>query len=313
MPDNRSPSPRIALVGLGRTGVSLGLALRRAYPSATVAGHDRDSDAAKAAQKAGAITKVHWNLIDACDGADLVLLALPAGEVLATLKPLGRELANGVVSDTAPLKAPLVRWAEANLPAGLRYVGGHPLLRPAEAASADAFEGCAYCLTPTPNTDASAVGVVADMATAIGAKLMYMDAAEHDGAMTYLRQMPALAAAAALQLARVSEASTDLKALHDALPREATVLAGASGSLAGLELAEADLAPMKAWLDRYVALLSRLRAALEPGQSTALEEMARALDGARTFWENEAVERPDGGTGDARPRGEPWRRLFGLR
>jgi prephenate dehydrogenase len=311
MPDKRTAGPRIALVGLGYTGTCLGLALRRAYPAATIVGHDREGDAAKAAQKAGAVTQTHWNLIGACEGADLVLLALPTAAVLATLEPLGRELGRGVVSDTAPLKGPLVRWAAANLPPGLHYVGGHPLSRRGEAASADAFGGRAYCLTPTPATDSDALAVVSSMAEAIGAKPLYLEASEHDSAMAYLRQMPALAAAAALQLARGNEAQADLKALAEAMPPEAVGLAGAAGPLAGTGLAEDDMAPLKAWLDRYLALLTRVRTAMDGG-GEQWEQVARPLDAARSFWENPSVERPDGGGEDPAARG-PRRRLFGLR
>ena len=314
MPDRQGKGHRFALVGLGYTGTSLGLALRRAYSAAIVAGHDRDAGAAKAALKAGAVTKTHWNLIDACDGAQVVFLALPAREVIATLAPLANELAQGVIiSDTASIKAPIVRWAAANLAPTVHYVGGHPLLRRSEPASADACRGCTYCLTPVPDTDPGAVAIVADVVAAIGANAVFLDPGEHDGMMLYLRQMPALAAAAALQLAAESDTRTDLRALRGALSPEAVSLAAELEPLAGTLLQDSDLAPLRAWLDRYIGLLQRLRAALEPGDEADIDEAVSGLDAGRAFWENEPAERPGSGTDDARSRGESWRRLLGMR
>lgn len=314
MPERQGQNLRFAIVGLGYTGTSLGLALRRAYPGATVIGHDRDVAAAQAAVKAGAVSRTHWNLIEACEGAQAVLLALPACEVLATLRPLGPELAPGiVVTDTASLKAPIVRWAAANLPSGVCYVGGHPLLRHVEPPSADAFVGCTYCLTPAADTEAGAVAAVSAIAAAIGSETMYLDPVEHDGMMAYLQQMPALAAAAALQLAAESHARTGLEALRGAVPAGAVTLAAELESIASADLTDADLAPLRAWLDRYLALVQNLRAAIEPGAEAGLGEAMSGLDAARAFWEHEPTKPPVGGSNGSPDHGPAWRRLLGMR
>jgi prephenate dehydrogenase len=49
--------PKIAIVGLGLIGSSLGLALRKAQPEFNIVGHDRDSALAKKAYDAGAVEK----------------------------------------------------------------------------------------------------------------------------------------------------------------------------------------------------------------------------------------------------------------
>jgi len=316
MPEKHGQDFHFAIVGLGFTGASLGLALRRAYPGATVVGHDRDAAAAQAAVKANAVSKTHWNLIEACDGAQAVFLALPAAEVLATLRPLAPELPPGiVVTDTASLKAPIVRWAAANLPAGVCYVGGHPLLRHGQPplASADAFTGCTYCLTPAPDTGAGAVAAMSGIVAAIGANVMYLDPVEHDGMMAYLQQMPALAAAAALQLAAESHARAGLKALRAAVPEGAMTLAAELESIAGADLADSDLAPLRAWLDRYLELMQDLRAALEPGAESLLGTAIGNLDAARAFWEHQPTKSPADGGEEAPGPGASWRRMLGMR
>src|SRR5512135_1823647 len=106
--------PRITIVGLGRIGGSIGLALKQANADLEIIGHDKDSRTAGLAQKRGAVDKTEWNLLNACDGAGLVVLALPLGAIRDTLKVLGNELQPGViVTDTATTKTPVLEWAGA--------------------------------------------------------------------------------------------------------------------------------------------------------------------------------------------------------
>ena len=78
----------LTILGLGRLGGSLALRLAgRADPSVPsagqalrVTGYDTDPGTAKHAQSEGTLHKAHWNLINAVDGADLVVAALPYAE-----------------------------------------------------------------------------------------------------------------------------------------------------------------------------------------------------------------------------------------
>ncbi len=174
---------KLTIVGLGATGHSLGLALRAALADVEIVGHDRDPDASLAAKQAGAVDSTHWNLVSACDGAAVVMLALPTRECRSTLEALREELAPGtVVTDTAPLKLPLVRWASQHLPPTVHFVGGHPLAG-VDPPRASAFSEATYCLTPTPDTDPEAVAVVSRLVESIGARPAFTDPSEHDGLM----------------------------------------------------------------------------------------------------------------------------------
>ena len=69
--------PKITIVGLGLIGKSIGKALRAVGGQIEVMGHDREPMEAKEAQQAEAVDKIHWNLISACEGADVVIIATP--------------------------------------------------------------------------------------------------------------------------------------------------------------------------------------------------------------------------------------------
>ena len=121
---------KIAIIGLGRIGGSVGLALKKAKIDAEIVGHDKDSETAHKAQKRGAVDKTEWNLHGACDHAGLIVLALPLAAVKSTLEALKESLGPGViVTDTATTKVPVLEWARA-LPQGVEFVGGNPALNP---------------------------------------------------------------------------------------------------------------------------------------------------------------------------------------
>ena len=72
-----TPKPRIAIVGLGLVGSSLGLALRQAEVTSTVVGHDRDRLLANEAKSRGAVDRTEWNLISAVEKSDIVTVPYP--------------------------------------------------------------------------------------------------------------------------------------------------------------------------------------------------------------------------------------------
>ena len=152
------PKPRITIVGLGLIGSSIGLALSREQRDFEIIGHDKSSAAAGQAKKLQAVDKTEWNLISACDGAGLVILALPLGAIRETMQAVAGELAEGaVVMDTASVKAPVQAWADELLPSNVPFVGTNPIVGSDATgditARADLFEGRLWAICPSPSTD----------------------------------------------------------------------------------------------------------------------------------------------------------------
>src|SRR5712692_11340211 len=101
----------VTLLGLGRLGGSLARCLA---PSGElrISGYDRDASVARQAQRQGVLRKAHWNLPNAVDLADLVLLTAPMMEQRETLKLIAPTLREGcVVATVGPLLAPPLAWA----------------------------------------------------------------------------------------------------------------------------------------------------------------------------------------------------------
>src|SRR5512139_91175 len=106
-------SVRITIVGLGQIGSSIGLALKARDLDIHRIGHDKEPQAAKESQRAGAVDDVKYNLPASVRESQIVILALPLAAVRETLEIIAPDLKEGMlVLDTAPAKATVAAWAQ---------------------------------------------------------------------------------------------------------------------------------------------------------------------------------------------------------
>ncbi len=277
---------QITILGLGTVGISLGLALRRALPEARLVGHDPSHERAREALRRKAVDRTSWNLPGACEEADLILLALPLGEIEATFRAIAPALKEGtLVMDTAELKAPVMAWAQAYLPTSTPFIGGHPILRPGagEDPDPDLFQDALFCLTPPPQVPSWAVEAAAGLAHRIGARPFFIDPVEHDGWMAALEQLPTLLGAALLS---VWSAAPARREMPQAIGRRfARLTADLPDASSGRLAATANRESLLYWLDRLLETLGRLREALAgAGDEGTLEELFRAASQTRDAW-----------------------------
>ncbi|MFZ2113968.1 MAG: prephenate dehydrogenase/arogenate dehydrogenase family protein [Solirubrobacteraceae bacterium] len=148
---------RLAVLGVGLIGGSIGLAARR-RTGAYVVGYDREASALSSAVELGAIDEPAFAISDAVREADVVFIATPVGAAtdtaLLALEAAGSECA---LSDVGSTKRAIVGAISDP-----RFVGGHPLAgaETAGVASAreDLFEGATWYLTPAAGAAWSAAG-----------------------------------------------------------------------------------------------------------------------------------------------------------
>ena len=120
---------KITLIGLGKIGVSVGLALAKHTEQIYRVGHDRKPEHANLAKRLNAIDKVEYNLPASVANSDIVLLALPMDQVRDTLEVIAPDLREGaVVMDTVPVKQPVVQWVEELFKPDRYYVGLMPVI-----------------------------------------------------------------------------------------------------------------------------------------------------------------------------------------
>jgi prephenate dehydrogenase len=194
---------RVAIIGLGQIGGSVGRALIGAGEPWQVVGWTRSDEARRAAADGG--IDMAASIGDACREADLVILAAPPLVCLELLDalagPLRTSLApDAVITDVASTKAQISAHAASH---GLRFVGGHPMAgREARGyASSDPalFVGRPWVVTPAEPADAAAEARVTLLATVCGAEVVRLDPDVHDAAVAAISHLPLVAAAALVE------------------------------------------------------------------------------------------------------------------
>jgi prephenate dehydrogenase len=286
-----TPKPRITIVGLGRIGCSMGLRLRETEVASEVIGHDVDPARNNQAKRMGAVTKTHFNLISACEESDLVLLAIPLEGIRSTLEAIGPYLREGcVVMDTATLKRPVLRWADELLPTGVHFVGGNPIPRGGndgtslEEASSELFVDGLFCLTPAPDAEPAAVKLAADLVAVLGAKPLFLDAAEHDGLTSAVEHLPSMVGVALLDLAVSQPTWQEMRKLAgDAFAATTTLPTG--DEVAYRTLIEHNRDNLVRWLDGFVDRLQSLRRLLDEEDLSSLDEIYRTAAERRQAWQ----------------------------
>jgi prephenate dehydrogenase len=307
-------APRITIVGTGLIGASLGLALKKAKLGYEIVGHDKSTAAANKAKKLGAVDRTEWNLINAVEGAGLVILAIPVDAIKPTLEAIAPYLSEGVVvTDTASTKQVVLDWAKNVLPSGVNFVGGHPLVgsdaASADAASADLFTGATYCLIPGAGAQPEAVQLLVGLASTVGAEPFFPDATEHDNFQAAVADLPLLLAAALMGMAASSPANREIRKMAGADFRKATALADADAKTSA-QICAANRDGILRWMDAYVDELARLRGLVAAG-GPELQVVFEHAATSRAQWGNrEEDERSVAMKAASITSGEQMQRFF---
>lgn len=282
------PKPRITIIGLGLIGSSIGLGLSREQRDFEIVGHDKSPTAAGQAKKLQAVDKTEWNLISACEGAGLVILALPLGAIRETMQALAGELADGaIVVDTASVKAPVQAWADELLPPRVTFVGTNPVVASeqagAAAARADLFEQRTWAICPSPATNESAVKTASDLAARLGAKPLFLDATEHDGLAAAVEQLPALASMALLTSAVSQPGWREMRRLAGGQFESSTRLVSVDPHVfSDAMLLNAEQAVR--WIDGFIDNMAAWRDLIAAGDRETIDKAFVDAAAARDRW-----------------------------
>jgi prephenate dehydrogenase len=187
---------RVAILGTGLIGASVGLAIKAARPTTQISGYDASGDSLRRAQSVKAIDR-RASLRDALADVELVIISTPVGAMKALFEEIGPLLpVDALVMDTGSTKARVLEWAAQLLPNGVRFVGGHPMAGKTEsgpdAADAKLFQGAVWCLVPLPTAPRDAIDDAVQLVEGFGAAPYFVDAEEHDGLVASASHLPYL-------------------------------------------------------------------------------------------------------------------------
>lgn len=269
---------RIAIIGLGLIGGSIGLALKRSgLKEIEIVGTARTRETLQKAKKRGAIDRDAHSPAEAVRDARLVIIATPIMQAKAVLEEIAPALAEGaVVTDACSTKTDVMRWARDILPRSAFFVGGHPMAGKEEsgidAAEAELFRDKPWVIVPAVDAPEPAVRTVLGLAQTCGANPVYMDAAEHDSYVAAISHLPLVASAAVFSTAFGSQAWPEIAALASSGFRDSTRLASGSPEMAH-DIMATNRENVIHWIDRLQQELFRFREAIESGDGGAIRDV----------------------------------------
>lgn len=262
---------RVALVGTGLIGGSVGLALRSLGWHVT--GTDEHAPTLARALELGAVDAPGVD-----PAAELTVIATPVGSV----PQLARQALErgGVVTDVGSVKAPVMRAVEHP-----RFVGGHPMAGSEalgiEGARADLFNGATWALTPNDRTDPDALSLVHSVVRSVGAEVVTLDPARHDRLVATVSHVPHLTAAALMGVA------DDRSVEHPALKRLAAggfrdmTRIAAGDPRIWLDICNDNTDAICEVLDGLVESLTEIRSIVAEGRTDELSERLTRAQVAR--------------------------------
>jgi prephenate dehydrogenase len=188
---------RLAIVGVGLLGGSVAKAARARGVAREIVGVGRDLGRLGPAVRDGALDRATTDLAEGVAAADLVVLGATVLANEALLPAVWRAApAGAVVTDVGSTKRGIVAAADRLAPGRpqVQFVGSHPMAGSEQSgyavARADLFAGATVVVTPSDAGDARAVKGVGEFWTALGARVVTLDADTHDRTVAAISHLP---------------------------------------------------------------------------------------------------------------------------
>ena len=267
---------RIAIIGLGLLGGSIGLAVREHLPGVTTTGYDADPAARVRASARQLVDQVCDNSADAVRAADLVVLCVPVGAMGAAAAAFASALpATAIISDVGSSKQSVATALAAALP-GHAVIPAHPVAGTErsgpDAGFASLFQQRWCIITPPDGADPAQVAALSQFWEALGARIELMSASHHDLVLAVTSHLPHLIAYTIVGTASDLEGVT-----------ESEVIKYSAGGFRDFTRIAASDPTM--WRDVFLtnkdAVLEMLQRFTE--DLTALQRAIRIGDGAQLF------------------------------
>jgi len=280
---------KITIIGVGLLGGSIGLAARKNRVAKEIAGFVRGAKNISDCEKFGATDFATTDLLAAVSNSDLIILCTPLAQMLPLAKQFLPALKRGaIVTDVGSVKAGVVRELETLVQkSGAHFVGGHPMAGAEKtgvaAARENLFENAVCVLTPTKKSNASAVRKLEQFWQSLGARVLKLDAAQHDLLVSRSSHLPHVVAATLANLV-LNPANPKTQAQLCATGfRDTTRIASGSPEM-WRDIALANRKNLSRSVDAFVAELKKLQSALKSGEAKALEKIFATAKSRRDNW-----------------------------
>jgi prephenate dehydrogenase len=280
---------KITIIGVGLLGGSIGLAARKNRVAKEIAGFVRNGKNISDCEKFGATDFATTDLLAAVSNSDLVILCTPLAQMAAITKQFLPALKRGaIVTDVGSVKSNVVRELESLVKkSGAHFVGSHPMAGAEKTgvavARADLFTNAVCVLTPTKKTDLAALKKLEQFWKSLGARVLKMDAAQHDLLVSRSSHLPHVVAATLANLV-LNPASPKTQAQLCATGfRDTTRIASGSPEM-WRDIARANRKNLSRSLDTFIADLQKFQRALKKSDTKAIAKFFETAKSRRDDW-----------------------------
>ncbi len=183
---------KTAVIGLGLIGGSIAIDLRKTGLASKLVGVDRSPEHSARALERGLVDEIA-SLEDAVSDADLVVTAIPVNAIRnVVVAVLDRIPAQAVVVDTGSTKAMICKAIESH-PKRNQFVAAHPLAGTEnsgpDAAFSGLFEEKTNIVCEKDKSSDVALGIAANVFSALGMRTIFMGPVEHDKHVAYVSHL----------------------------------------------------------------------------------------------------------------------------
>jgi len=293
---------KVVVCGVGLIGGSFALAIKSALagrrdvpdappdvPSVRFVGMGRTRAPLAAALRLGVIDEIATDWAAALDGADLVLLGMPVGQMPAVMRALVPHLGSRtIVTDGGSTKCDVVAAAREAFGERIgQFVPGHPIAGAEKsgvgAAKADIYAGKRVVLTPLPENAAADVKAVRTVWELCGAKVTELAPEDHDRVFAAVSHLPHLLAFALVHDLAGRGNADQLFSFAAGGFRDFTRIASSHPEM-WRDICLANRTALIAELDAYMVELLKTRVLLAGADSAGLEAMFATARARRDAW-----------------------------
>ena len=284
---------RLALIGCGLMGGSFALALREAALVRSIVGYSATEKSRQRAVALGVIDLACASVAEAVEGADLVLLAVPVGAMHSSFAAMRDALQpQALLMDVGSTKCDVIAAAEAALGERLScFVPAHPIagkeVAGIEHADSTLYRERRTILTPLPQTSIQRLQAAHAVWTAVGSHVSTMSPQAHDATYAAVSHLPHLLAFAAVNaLAAQPQSATFLDMAGPGF-RDFSRIA-ASDANVWRDILSANSSEVLTQVAHFRAALEQFEAALQSGDSAALQQLIQQASDVRSPWKLQA-------------------------
>jgi prephenate dehydrogenase len=320
---------KVTIVGLGLIGASIGLGLQKWATEdgqrksvLEISGFDVAIEHQNYAKKIKAVDRTEWNLGDAVDDSDVIIIATPVNAIRDVMEIISdRAPRDVIVTDTGSTKATVMEWADEILPSTMNFIGGHPMAGKAisiEGAEASLFKKAIWCVAPSVNATDESVQTVLGIVSALEAEPRFIDPHEHDGFVGAVSHLPFMLSIALMRAVSDNSSWKELCQLSSSGFQDVSRLAGGDPKM-HRDICATNSDNVVRWIDSAVDNLTHMRNLIQNGSDEAMEELLQEMDKAqhaRAQWitsarDGQMMEQPESEVSNTSVGEQMQQMLFG--